>query len=156
MAFTSTIHNEQQLPSGGFFHFHRAAFFSNLKSKNGNLLAKAAAFRINLNLDGTPIASKSHTHPSHSQNLSFVNLVFIFRCSSSTTNPVYESRVNLLVLVCSLSLHRHSYIGFICNTRFIDHNKQAFVFSLHRYPFLCILFNSRFTCYNKYYSWLFL
>ncbi len=51
----------------GFFHYRRSAFFSNLKSKTGNLLAKAAALRINLNLDGAPIASKSHTHPSHSQ-----------------------------------------------------------------------------------------
>ena len=51
----------------GFFHYLRAAFFSNLTSKTGNLLAKAAALRINLNIDGTPISSKSHTHPSHSQ-----------------------------------------------------------------------------------------
>jgi hypothetical protein len=58
---------QAQSTSGGFFHFLRAAFFSNLKSKSGNLLAKAAALRINLNLDGAPNASKSHTHPSHSQ-----------------------------------------------------------------------------------------
>jgi hypothetical protein len=56
-----------QSTSGGFFHFRRAAFFANLKSKIGNLLAKGAALRINLNLDGAPIASKSHTHPSHSE-----------------------------------------------------------------------------------------
>jgi hypothetical protein len=56
-----------QSTSGGFFHFRRAAFFANLKSKSGNLLAKAAALRINLNLVGASIASKSHTHPSHSQ-----------------------------------------------------------------------------------------
>ena len=56
-----------QSPSGGFFHFRHAAFFSNLKSKTGNLLDNAAVLRINLNLDGTPIESKSHTHPSHSQ-----------------------------------------------------------------------------------------
>jgi hypothetical protein len=31
------------------------------------MFVKAAALRINLNLDGAPIASKSHTHPSHSQ-----------------------------------------------------------------------------------------
>jgi hypothetical protein len=42
------------------------------KAKVGNILAKATALRINLNIDGTPIASKSHqteshTHPSHSQ-----------------------------------------------------------------------------------------
>ena len=42
-------------------------FFENLKSKIGNLLTNAAALRINLNLDGVPITSKSHTHPSHSQ-----------------------------------------------------------------------------------------
>ena len=36
-------------------------------------------------------------------NLESINLVFIFRCSSSTTNPVYVRRVNSLVLVSSLS-----------------------------------------------------
>ena len=38
-----------------------------LKSKIGNILAKAAALRIILNIDGAPVASRSHTHPSHSQ-----------------------------------------------------------------------------------------
>ena len=51
----------------GFFHYRRAAFFFMIKSRIGNILTKAATLRINLNLDGTPIASKSHTHPSHSQ-----------------------------------------------------------------------------------------
>jgi hypothetical protein len=51
----------------GQFHFRRAAFLQQLKGKVGLALAKAAALRINLNLDGAPIASKSHTHPSHSQ-----------------------------------------------------------------------------------------
>ena len=53
--------------TSGQFHYRRAAFSSQLKSRVGNILAKAAALRINLNLDGTSIASKSHTHPSHSQ-----------------------------------------------------------------------------------------
>jgi hypothetical protein len=53
--------------TSGQFHFRRAAFSSMLKSRVGNILAKAAALRINLNLYGVPIASKSHTHPSHSQ-----------------------------------------------------------------------------------------
>ena len=51
----------------GQFHFRRAAFSSQLKSKVGNILAKAAELRIILNLDGAPVASRSHTHPSHSQ-----------------------------------------------------------------------------------------
>jgi hypothetical protein len=52
---------------GSFFHFHRSAFSSIRKSHVSSILAKVAALRINLNLDGTPITSKSHTHPSHSQ-----------------------------------------------------------------------------------------
>jgi hypothetical protein len=47
--------------------------------------------------------SPSHPHsPFTLANCSFVNLVFIFRCSSSTTNPVCERHVN--VLVCSIPL----------------------------------------------------
>jgi hypothetical protein len=56
-----------QSTSGGFFHFRRAAFFSNLKRKVSLTLAEAEALRINLNIDWAPIESKSHTHPSHSQ-----------------------------------------------------------------------------------------
>jgi hypothetical protein len=56
-----------QSTSGGFFHFRRAAFSSGLKSKVGLALAKTPNLRIVLNLDGVSIASKSHTHPSHSQ-----------------------------------------------------------------------------------------
>ena len=52
----------------GPYHYRRAAISSLLKSRVGNILSKAAALRINLKLDGAPIASKSHTHPSHSQN----------------------------------------------------------------------------------------
>ncbi len=49
------------------FHFRRAAVLNQLKSKCGLVLAKAAALRVTLNLDGTPIASNSHTYPIHSQ-----------------------------------------------------------------------------------------
>jgi hypothetical protein len=53
--------------TSGQFHFRRTDFRHQLKGKVGLVLAKAAALRINLNLDGAPIVSKSHTHPSHSQ-----------------------------------------------------------------------------------------
>jgi hypothetical protein len=53
--------------SSGLFHFRRAAFSSQLKAKVGSTLAKAAALRINLNIDGEPITSRTHSHPSHSQ-----------------------------------------------------------------------------------------
>jgi hypothetical protein len=51
----------------GFYHLHREAVSVQLKSKVGLDLAKAAALRITLNLDGSPIISRTHTHPSHSQ-----------------------------------------------------------------------------------------
>jgi hypothetical protein len=51
----------------GLFHYHLVAFSSMIKSRVGNILTKTGALRINLNLDGVPITSKSHTHPSHSR-----------------------------------------------------------------------------------------
>ena len=58
-----------QLPhsTSGQFHYHRPAFSSQLKSKIDNILTKAEALRSTLNIDGPPLASRSHTHPSHSQ-----------------------------------------------------------------------------------------
>ena len=55
-----------QSTTSGFFHFHRAAFSSMLKSKCGSIFAKASTLRENLNLDGVSITSNSHTHPSYS------------------------------------------------------------------------------------------
>jgi hypothetical protein len=49
------------------FHFRHAAFSVHLKSKVDLTLGKESDLRLNLNLDGEPITSKSHTHPSHSQ-----------------------------------------------------------------------------------------
>jgi hypothetical protein len=53
-------------------------------------------------------------------NISSINVVSIGRCSSSTINPVYETRVDSSALVFSLSSHRHSYIGLVFSSRFID------------------------------------
>ena len=51
----------------GFFHYLRVAFSSILKPRVGNILTKDEVLRITLNLDGAPIISRTHTHPSHSQ-----------------------------------------------------------------------------------------
>ncbi len=48
-------------------HYRRSAFSWKLKSKVRNLLAKAVALCINLKIDDASIASRLHTHPSHSQ-----------------------------------------------------------------------------------------
>ena len=50
----------------GLFHFRRAALSSDLLVKVGSTLTKVAALRVNLNMDDTPITSRTHTHPSHS------------------------------------------------------------------------------------------
>jgi hypothetical protein len=148
--------------SSELFHFRLTVFSSQLKVKVDNTLAKPASLRVHLNLDGTPITSRTHTHPSHSHhretdlffsnfrsspsgihqwtiplpswdsyhfkntyspitlaNFSSINLVFIFRCSSSPTNPVCGRRVDSSTLFFSLSSHRHSNIGLIFNSRFI-------------------------------------
>ena len=48
--------------------FHSAAFYSQLKSKVGNILTKGTDLLINLNIDDAPIVT-SHTHtltpPTH-------------------------------------------------------------------------------------------
>ena len=48
------------------FRFGRMVFYSQLKSKVGNILSKAATLCINLNKDDSHIPSRSKTHPSHS------------------------------------------------------------------------------------------
>ncbi len=88
----SGVQSAQSNLGSSYFHFRRATFSCLLKSKCVNILAKASALRVHLNLDGAPIASNSHTHPS----------------------------LNSFVLVCSLSSHRHSYIPLIFDSRFID------------------------------------
>ncbi len=51
----------------GTFHFNHTVFLGQLKTKIVSSLAKASALRVNLNIDGAPITSRSHTHSSHSQ-----------------------------------------------------------------------------------------
>jgi hypothetical protein len=54
-------------PDRGLFHYCRAAFSGTLKAKVDSTLGKVAVLRITLNIDGTTITSRTHTHPSHSQ-----------------------------------------------------------------------------------------
>jgi hypothetical protein len=42
-------------------------FYYYLKSRVDLTLTKEVVLHITFNLDGTPITSKSHTHPSHSR-----------------------------------------------------------------------------------------
>ncbi len=51
---------------GGFL-YHRGAFTDHLDAKTVSILGKVSSLLFILNIDGSPIISKSHTHPSHSQ-----------------------------------------------------------------------------------------
>ena len=62
----SGVHPAQST-SGGLFHFRRATFLAQLRTKVGSTLVKSPSLRVNLNIDGAPITSRTHTHPSHSQ-----------------------------------------------------------------------------------------
>ena len=100
-------------------HYRRVAFSSQLKSKVGHILAKAATLRINLNIDGAPIASRSHTHPSHSQPSRLLTSSLSLGVPVPH-NPVYVRRVDPSALALSLSLHRHSYKSILFSSRLIS------------------------------------
>jgi hypothetical protein len=81
-------------PNSGLFHFRHTVFSSELRAKVGRTLAKAEVLRVNLNLDGTTITLRTHTHPITLANISSINLVSIFRCSGPPSNPVYVRSVD--------------------------------------------------------------
>jgi hypothetical protein len=70
----SGVQSEQSNLGATCFHFRHATVLNQLKSKCGLLLAKTAALRVTLNLDGAPITSNSQTHPSHSQTSRLLTL----------------------------------------------------------------------------------
>jgi hypothetical protein len=54
------------------------------------------------------------------RNFSSINLVFIFRCSSSPRNPVYVKCVGPTDLDFSFSSYRHSHVSFLFTSLFLD------------------------------------
>ena len=61
-------------------HFRGTVFSSPFKFKVDHILTKATALWINLNIAGTPITSRSHTHPSHTQNSRLLTSFVSIRC----------------------------------------------------------------------------
>ena len=101
------------------FHYKHTVFSSHLRSKVVNILAKVTPLWITLNIDGTPVVSRSHS-PMTLTNLVFINLVYVFRCYSSPHHPVYVRLVDPSGLAFSLTSHRHSSINLLFSFRFID------------------------------------
>ncbi len=108
----------------GLFHYRRAAFSSQLKSTVGHILANAA-LRITLNIDGAPIASRSHTHPSHSQTSRLLtsSLSLGVPVPRATQSLRYARRVDPSALALRLSSHGYSYVSLLFSSPSL-HNKR--------------------------------
>ena len=65
--FTASGVQPAQSTSEGLFAFRHVTFLTQLRAKVGSTLAKSTSLRVNLNIDDTPITSRTHAHPSHSQ-----------------------------------------------------------------------------------------
>jgi hypothetical protein len=79
--------------------------FSLRRSKTGLTLSKVVSLRLTLNLDGVPITSKSHTHPSHSQTSRLLTSSLSLPstgCSSSPSDPSHSQTSRLLTSSLSL------------------------------------------------------
>ena len=55
--------------NSGFFHFRHTPFSSQLRPKVGNTLVKAEVLRVNLNLDGAPITTRTHGKGSYGKRI---------------------------------------------------------------------------------------
>jgi hypothetical protein len=109
-----------QKRGSGLFHFRRAAFLVTLKAKVGSTLTKVAVLRMTLNIVLWGSYHFKNTYsPITRTNISSIDLVSIFRCSSSPINPVYVRCVDFSDFVFSLSSQRHSYIVLVFNSRFL-------------------------------------
>ncbi len=53
--------------TSGLFNFLHSSFSDQFKTKVGSTLTKAVDLQGYQNMDGTPITTRTHTHPSHSQ-----------------------------------------------------------------------------------------
>ncbi len=104
-----------QIPQSdrGYFHFRRSTFLANLKSRVVLTLTKATALRITLNFRRDTYYFNNTYSPITLANISPINLVFFFRCSSSPSNTVHVRCIDFSGLVFSLSSHRHSYRTYL-------------------------------------------
>ena len=115
--FTSSgVHLTQ---SNQQYHYRRSVFCSQIKSKVGHILPKSEDQCINLNIDDSPITSRSHTHPSHSQTslllTSSLSLGVPVPRSTQCKWVVYISQLSVLV-----SPYTDTHISILLNSRFVS------------------------------------
>ena len=105
-------------PTVDYSTFVAPCALHSLKGKVGSTLTKAATLRVNLNIDGMPIASRTHTHPSHSQTsrllTSSLSLGVPVPRATLCMGDVSLSQISLLVFY-----HTDTFICFLFRSRFI-------------------------------------
>ena len=102
------LRSEEQKPTKGFhvvhnqdlWRFLHSAFYSQIKSKIGNILSKDTSLRIKFNIDGDPITSPTHTHPpSHLTPLtnlsSLIHFLLLFEDRRTRTKWVFFGSLSL-------------------------------------------------------------
>ena len=97
-------HNQDQ------FRFHRTGFYSQLKSKVGNILVNVTTLCINLNIESSmtilcQLHSHTGTHPSHSQTVLFSVHFPLLRYPLPSLDLVCPRRIDLLQIYLLVSHH---------------------------------------------------
>ena len=64
MRFFEIFDDVHAQPHTSRFTYRRAAFFNTLKSKTGLMVARAAALRTNINIDGRPLPTQKRRRTS--------------------------------------------------------------------------------------------
>ncbi len=114
----------------GLFHFHRVSFSVTLKAKSREYPRQDYSFTYYTQYWWSACHFKNTYSPITLGNISSINLVSIFRCSSSPNHPVYVRCVDFSDLVLSLSSSRHSCIGLVFNSHFLDSLNKAYLLSV--------------------------
>jgi hypothetical protein len=83
---------------------------------------KATTLRINLNIDDAPIASRVHTHPSHSQTSRLLIISLSLGIPFPRSTHLVCAR-HPPALALSLSPHRDPFL-YISPSRFINYHKE--------------------------------
>ena len=79
------------------FRYKRAAFYSGIKGKVDLIFAKAAALRININSDGSPVTAPWAAHTSHMHRTLLTSSPPPFRITSSLPALVIKCPGGLLI-----------------------------------------------------------
>src|SRR6056300_162548 len=99
------------------FRYKRAAFYSAIKGKVGLIFAKAAALRININTDGSPVAmGRTHINTSHIHRTLLTSSPPPFRITSSLPALVIKCPGGLLIPSPSALALRSTLLLFLSFT----------------------------------------